>query len=82
MSVRSSQKRPQCLSGTVAIRPDLLPELGDGAGQVGGVSQAVVREAFWSVPRVVAGLPRQLLHSQSCLRSIKVDKHRTNREFA
>lgn len=41
-----------------ASASDLLPELGDGAGEVGGVGQAVVREALLCVPGVVAALPR------------------------
>lgn len=35
-----------------------LPELRDGAGEVGGVAQAVVGEALLRVPGVVAALPR------------------------
>lgn len=47
---------------------DLLPELGDGAGQVGRIRQAVVGEAFLCVPGVVTALPRQLLHTErTCL---------------
>lgn len=37
---------------------DALPELRDGAGEVGGVAQAVVGEALFRVPGVVAALPR------------------------
>lgn len=37
---------------------DALPELRDGAGEVGGVAQAVVGEALLRVPGVVAALPR------------------------
>lgn len=37
---------------------DALPELCDGAGEVGGVAQAVVGEALLRVPGVVAALPR------------------------
>lgn len=44
---------------------DLLPELGDGAGQVGGVCQTVVTKAFFRVPGVIAALPRQLLHTKT-----------------
>lgn len=47
---------------------DLLPELGDGAGQVGRIRQAVVGEAFLCVPGVVTALPRQLLRTErTCL---------------
>lgn len=42
---------------------DALPELRDGAGEVGGVAQAVVGEALLRVPGVVAALPRQLLRT-------------------
>lgn len=50
-----------CISFT---RPaDLLPELSDCAGQVGGVCQAVVGETFVCVPGVVTALPRKLLHT-------------------
>lgn len=42
---------------------DLLPELSDCAGQVGGVRQTVVGEAFVCVPGVVTALPRKLLHT-------------------
>lgn len=39
----------------------LLPELHDGAGQVGGVHNAVVCEASLCVPWIVAGFPWKLL---------------------
>lgn len=42
---------------------DVLPELGDGAGEVGGVLQGVVGEAAVGVPGVPAALPRQVLGS-------------------
>lgn len=42
---------------------DVLPELGDGAGEVGGVLQGVVGEAAVGVPSVPAALPRQVLGS-------------------
>lgn len=41
---------------------DVLPELGDSAGEVGGVVQGVVGEAAVGVPGVPAVLPRQVLH--------------------
>ena len=37
---------------------DLLPKLGDSAGQVGGIRQAVVGKTFVCVPGVVTALPR------------------------
>ena len=40
---------------------DVLPELGDGAGEVGGVAQGVVGEAVVGVPGVPTALPRQVL---------------------
>ncbi len=43
---------------------DLLPELCDGAGQVGGVRQTVVGKTFLRVPGVITALPRQLLHKK------------------
>lgn len=43
---------------------DLLPELCDGAGQVGGVCQAVVGKAVLRVPVVITALPRKLLHTK------------------
>lgn len=44
---------------------NLLPELGDSAGEVRGVCQTVVGKAFVCVPGVIAALPRQLLHTQT-----------------
>lgn len=41
---------------------DVLPELGDGAGEVGGVAQGVVGEAAVGVPGVSTALPWQVLH--------------------
>lgn len=40
---------------------DVLPELGDSAGEIGGVAQGVVGEAVVSVPGIPAALPRQVL---------------------
>lgn len=37
---------------------DLLPELSDSAGQVGGICQTVVGKTFLCVPGVVTALPR------------------------
>lgn len=52
-----------CMAATFLA--DLLPELGDGAGQVGGVCQTVVTKTFIRVPGVIAALPRQLLHTKT-----------------
>lgn len=41
---------------------DVLPELGDGTGEVSGVAQRVVGEAAVSVPGVPTALPWQFLH--------------------
>lgn len=41
---------------------DVLPELGDSAGQVGGVIQGVVGEAAVCVPGIPTVLPWQVLH--------------------
>lgn len=43
---------------------DLLPELCDGAGQVGGIGQAVVGKTVLRVPVVLAALPRKLLDTK------------------
>lgn len=43
---------------------NVLPELCDGAGQVGGVCQAVIGEAAFGVPGVITALPRQLLNKK------------------
>lgn len=45
----------------------VLPELRDGAGEVGGVCQAIVGEALLCVPGVVAALPWQLLQAKQGL---------------
>ena len=52
-------------TGTSTHLTDLLPELGDSTGQVGGVCQTVVGKAFLCVPGVITALPRQLLHTQT-----------------
>lgn len=43
---------------------NLLPELGDSAGQVGGVRHAVVGKTVVCVPVVITALPRKLLHQK------------------
>lgn len=40
------------------MNADLLPELSDSAGQVGGICQTVVGKTFLCVPGVVTALPR------------------------
>lgn len=47
----------------ITRRSLLLPELSDGARQVGGVFQTVVGETVLRVPVIVTALPRQLLQT-------------------
>lgn len=53
-----------CMTGSYLA--DLLPELSDSTGQVGGVCQTVVGKTFLCVPGVITALPRQLLHTKTC----------------